>query len=386
MMHKTNSKYKILLIGWYGNNAIGDDIMAEVTKRLFFEEAEKRDIKLQFVPLSIVKNLPLRLIYQYLFKNDLIIIGGGSILGFDSMHLYMTIFGFDRFNLHKISRNRKTPLVIFGGGFRREKEKLPEKDRIHMKKLFDNAILKGVRGPISRQLFISNRIVNEVEVIGDPALSFYPTSVNNNLNSDFNVAMNVRFMKTGEPQYLKNEEIYTIFAKLADYFIEEGAQIYFFSFTENKADSDTKAAKRVIELMKHKNNPKLVPFSNDTLKMCSLIAKFDYLISQRLHPCILGWVQKVPNIGFEYQFLKTTDFMKSIGMDEFIIRTDEFSFDAYLEKYERMKQNRQLIIERSQESISYWRKKQREFINICLDIMVDNKRGRVIANEKCKDY
>lgn len=385
-MHKTNSKYKILLIGWYGNNAIGDDIMAEVTKRLFFEEAEKRDIKLQFVPLSIVKNLPLRLIYQYLFKNDLIIIGGGSILGFDSMHLYMTIFGFDRFNLHKISRNRKTPLVIFGGGFRREKEKLPEKDRIHMKKLFDNAILKGVRGPISRQLFISNRIVNEVEVIGDPALSFYPTSVNNNLNSDFNVAMNVRFMKTGEPQYLKNEEIYTIFAKLADYFIEEGAQIYFFSFTENKADSDTKAAKRVIELMKHKNNPKLVPFSNDTLKMCSLIAKFDYLISQRLHPCILGWVQKVPNIGFEYQFLKTTDFMKSIGMDEFIIRTDEFSFDAYLEKYERMKQNRQLIIERSQESISYWRKKQREFINICLDIMVDNKRGRVIANEKCKDY
>ena len=370
-----DKKYKILLLGWYGYNAIGDDIIAEVTKQLFFEEAEKRSIKLQFIPLSIIQNFKLRMIHSYLFKNDLIVIGGGSILGSDTMSLYMTIFGFDRINLHKISRNRKTPLVIFGGGFRREKEKLPEKDRTHMMRLFDRAILKGVRGPVSQQLFISNGIVNEVEVIGDPALSFYPVPINDKLNGDFNVGMNVRFMKTGEPQYLGNEEIYAIFARLADYSVEEGAQIYFFSFTENEHDSDTEAAKRVIKLMKYKTNPKLIPFSNDAIKTCSLIGKFDYLISQRLHPCILGWVQKVPNIGFEYQFLKTTDFMSSINMDDFIIRTDEFSFDAYLEKYEKMKQNRQSIIERSQEYIGQWRKKQREFVSECLDIMVENKRG-----------
>jgi polysaccharide pyruvyl transferase WcaK-like protein len=373
MMHRTNKKYKILLLGWYGYNAIGDDIMAEVTKRLFFEEAEKRGIKLQFAPLSIIKDFKRHMFHSYLIKNDLIVIGGGSILGFDTMSLYMTIFGLDRINLHKISRNRKTPLVIFGGGFRMEKEKLPEKDRIHMKKLFGRAALKGVRGPVSQQLFISNEIVNDVEVIGDPALSFYPVPVNYKSNGDFNVGMNVRFMKGGETQYLKNEEVYMIFAKLADYFVEEGAQMHFFSFTENEHDSDTEAAKKVIKLMEHKNNPKLIPFSNDALKMCSLIGKFDYLISQRLHPCILGWVQKVPNIGFEYQFLKTTDFMKSIGMDDFIIRTDEFSFDAYLEKYEKIKQNRQSIIERSQEYVVQWREKQREFVNESLDIMVENK-------------
>ncbi len=345
-MDESNKKYKILLLGWYGYNAIGDDIIAEVTKQLFFEEAEKKGIKLQFAPLSIIKDFKLRMIHSYLIKNDLIVIGGGSILGFDSMSLYMSIFGFDKINLHKISRNRKTPLVIFGGGFRREKEKLPEKDRIHMKELFNRAILKGVRGPISQQLFISNGIVSEVDVIGDPALNFYPIPINDKLNWDFNVGMNVRFMKTGEPQYLRNEEIYAIFAKLADHFVEEGAQIHFFSFTENENDSDTEAAKKVINLMKNKNNPKLMPFSNNALKMCSLIGKFDYLISQRLHPCILGWAQKVPNIGFDYQFLKTTDFMNSIGMDEFIIRTDEFSFDAYLEKYEKIKRNRKSIKER----------------------------------------
>jgi polysaccharide pyruvyl transferase WcaK-like protein len=375
-MDESNIKYKILLLGWYGYNAIGDDIMAGVTKHLFFEEAEKREIKLQFVPLSILKDFKYRMIHSYLIKNDLIVIGGGSILGFDTMNLYLTIFGLDKINFHKLSRNRKTPLVIFGGGFRMEREKLPEKDRTHMRWLFDRAILKEVRGPVSQQLFISNGIVNDVDVIGDPALSFYPTSVKNKLNGDFNVGMSVRFMKTGEPQYLKNEEIYAMFAKLADHFVEEDAQIHFFSFTENKHDSDTEAAKKVIKLMEHKNNPKLTPFSNDVLRMCSLIGEFDYLISQRLHPCILGWVQKVPNIGFEYQFLKTTDFMKSIGMDDFIIRTDEFSFDAYLEKYEKMKQNRQSIIERSQRYIEGWRKKQRQFINESLDIMIENRRGR----------
>ena len=375
-MDESNKKYKILLLGWYGHTAIGDDIIAEVTKHLFFEEAEKRSIKLQFVPLSILKDFKYRMSHSHLIKNDLIVIGGGSILGSDTMNLYMTIFGFDKITFHKLSRNRKTPLVIFGGGFRREKEKLPEKDRTHMRRLFDRAILKGVRGPVSQQLLISNGILKEVDVIGDPALSFYPVPVNNKMDGDFNVGMNVRFMKTGEPQYLKNEEIYTIFAQLADHFVEEGAQIHFFSFTENEHDSDTEASKKVIKLMKHKNNPELIPFSNDALRMCSLIGEFDYLISQRLHPCILGWVQKVPNIGFEYQFLKTTDFMKSIGMGEFIIRTDAFSFDAYLEKYEKMKQNRQSIIERSQEYVVHWRKKQREFINECLDIMVDNRRGR----------
>ena len=372
-MDESNKKYKILFLGWYGYNAIGDDIIAEVTKHLFFEEADKRGIKLHFVPLSVVKDLKYRMIYSYLIKNDLIIIGGGSILGFDTMNLHLTIFGLDKINFNKISRNRKTPLVIFGGGFRREKEKLPEKDCIHMKKLFGRAILKGVRGPVSQQLLISNGILKEVDIIGDPALSFHPVSVNNKLKDDFNIGMNVRFMKGGEPQYLRNEEIYAIFAKLADYFVEEGAQIHFFSFTENECDSDTEAAKKVIKLMKHKNNPNLIPFSNDALEMCSLIGKFDYLISQRLHPCILGWVQKVPNICFEYQFLKTTDFMKSIGMDDFIIRTDEFSFDAYLEKYEKMKQNGQSIIEYSQEYVVQWREKQREFVNESLDIMVENK-------------
>jgi polysaccharide pyruvyl transferase WcaK-like protein len=370
-----NTKYKILLIGWYGYNAIGDDIMAEITKHLFLKEAEKREIQIDFVPLWVVKNLPLRLIYPHLFKNDLIIIGGGSIIGFDTMSLYITLFGPDHTNLHRISRNRKTPLVIFGSGFRMEKEKLPEKHCIHMEELFNRAILKGVRGPVSQQLLIYNRIVNDVDIIGDPALSFYPVPVEYKLTGNLKVGMNVRFMKTGgEPQYLRNEEIYVIFAELADYYVEKGAQIYFFSFTENKYDSDIEAAKKVIKLMKYKNNPKLIPFSNDVLKMCSLIGKFNYMISQRLHPCILGWVQKVPNIGFEYQFLKTADFMNSIGMNEFVIRTDKFSFDTYLEKSEKIIQNRQSIIEHSQRYISHWREKQRQFVNKCLDIMIDNRR------------
>ena len=360
--------YKILLLGWYGYSAIGDDLMAEVTRGLFFEEAEERQVSLQFVPT--VNSFKNRLIQQYLSRCDLIVIGGGSILGFDTMDLYFTLFGFDRLNLGMLSRNRKTPLAIFGSGYRREKEELSEKDRCHMRKIFDGAFLKGVRGPVSQGLFITNGIADEVEVIGDPAVSFSPVSVEANPDGNFNVGMNVRFIKSDEPQYLDNEEIHGIFAELADHFIEEGAHLYFFSFTENRYDSDTEAAKRVMRLMKYGEKAELIPFSRDAIRRCSIIGRFDHLISQRLHPSILGWVQKAPNIGFEYQFLKTSDFMKSIGMDEYVIRTDEYSLDAYLNKYERMKQNRQEIVEQSQRCFEQWRNVQRKFIGECMDIMV----------------
>ena len=186
--------------------------------------------------------------------------------------------------------------------------------------------------------------------------------------------MNVRLMRTGEPQYLKNEEIQSIFSKLADYFAENDAKIYFFSFTENYQDSDTEAAKKVIQLMKNKDRTEIIPFNNDTTYVSSMVGKFDYLISQRLHPCILGWVQKVPNIGFEYQFLKTTDFLRSIGMDPFLIRTDEFSLESYIRKYELLKKQRSHIISQSQKNIISYKKKQERFINASLDIMMERRK------------
>ena len=366
------SKYRIFLVGWYGHNAIGDDIIAEVIKNLFFEQASKRRISLDFVPFSVSKYFIIQLIYNKFYKSDIIVIVGGTILGFDSMKLYKKI------------KNTKGPLFIFGGGFRKESDNIPEDDRINMKYLFNRAILSGIRGNISQQLLISNNIVDNVEILGDPALSFNPISINeksifspkllfDNSNNQFKICMNVRLMKSKEPQYLKNEDIHAIFANLADYFVERGAQIFFLPFTKNQFDDDTEAAKEVIKLMKHKKNPILIPFSNNTLEMCSLIGKFDYIISQRLHVNILGWVQNIPNIAFDYQFSKTEDFMNSIGMEEFMIRTDEFSFDDYLEKYKIIEQNKSEIIEKSQKAIDLLKIKQQTFVENVLDIMISQR-------------
>ena len=305
-------------------------------------------------------------------KHDLTIIGGGSILGFDAISLYTTIFGLDVLKIIKLSKNLRTPLIIFGGGFRKESDDLPERDRIHMKILFEKAVMKGVRGEISRDLLIKNHITDDVGVIGDPALSFNPIRVQYPLEKGFNIGMNVRYMKRRERQYIEQERIYEIFAQLADHFTDAGAKIYFFSFTENIFDSDVKAAKRVISRMKNRKAPVIIPFSKNVMEVCSLIGKFDYLISHRLHPCILGWVQKVPSVAFDYQFSKTADFMQSINMDEFIIRTDEFTFESYFNKYSKIKDNKNAIISCSQNKIDYWRRKQKDFAQHCLNLMIDN--------------
>ena len=117
--------YNIVLLGWYGYNAIGDDIIAEVTKWLFYKEAGKRDIEIRFVPYNVLNNPYRRSLCIHIFKKDLIIIGGGSILGFDSMGLYNTMFGFDGLNFDFFSRNNDTPMIIFGGRIQKGKRYHP---------------------------------------------------------------------------------------------------------------------------------------------------------------------------------------------------------------------------------------------------------------------
>jgi polysaccharide pyruvyl transferase WcaK-like protein len=368
-MHK--GEYKVLLLGWYGYNAIGDDIIADVIKQVFRTEGEKRDISLYFAPYSVIPSYPRRLYNSFCLKYDLIIIGGGSIVGTDTMSLYLSLFSCDLIKMINISRNRNTPLVIFGPGFRKESDSLPRKDQLHMKKIFERSALAGVRGPITRDLLMSHHIVDQVDIIGDPALSFKPLDVDLSLPNN-SIGFNARFMKKGEIQYISNDRIANIFAQLADYFVEEDKHVFFFSFTENNHDSDSEAAKKVIQLMSNKDKPNLIPFNVDTAKTCSMIGKFDFIISQRLHPSILAWVQQIPNISFEYQFLKTTDFMKSIDMADYVIRTDEFSFDMYMDKYERLMRHYGDVKKRSADLINSYREKQRKFANSCLDIMLQD--------------
>jgi polysaccharide pyruvyl transferase WcaK-like protein len=271
--------------------------------------------------------------------------------------------------LYERLRYAKAPLVFFGGGFRRERRRLSDEHRQRMEKLIHRAKLVGVRGYATQQFFVHNGIEN-LEVIGDPVWAFEPVPVPD-FPPGFNIGIIVRNMgKTGEPQYVENRHIHEIIAKVTDYLVERfDAKPYFFSFGENVHDSDSEGARETIALMKDAGKVELIPMGEDQTAVGSMIGRIDYLVSQRLHPTVLAWIQGKPCVAFEYQFGKTTDCMNSIGMDEFVIRTDEFSLANYRVKFDRLWSERPLIANHAERSIAYWRRKLQDFARRTLDIL-----------------
>jgi polysaccharide pyruvyl transferase WcaK-like protein len=334
---------KIRIIGWHGNNATGDDLLGHCVKNIFQERASKKGIKAEVTDSD---------------DCDLAVIGGGTILGVDSM------------GLHRIVKNIRAPLIIFGGGFRRERRDIGDQNRTRMRRLFKRAKLTGVRGYISQQFFIHNEI-DVPEVIGDPGMLFKPERVRRSFDGKHKVGVFLRNMgKTGEPQYIENVRVHQMIAKICDWLCEEfKSRLYFFSFAENRFDSDLEGIRSALSFMINKNSAEIIPYSSDFIQKCSMVGEMDYVVSQRLHPVVLAWSREIPCVGIDYQFGKTADFMGSIGMDEFTIRTDEFTIDIYKIKVKRLMAEKKLILEQSQRSISHWQKKLADFTDRSLDLI-----------------
>ena len=169
---------------------------------------------------------------------------------------------------------------------------------------------------------------------------------------------------------MNNTKVHQQIAQVCDWLGEElGSTFYFFSFAENPFDSDTEGAQATISLMKKRHSVEIIPYASDFVQQCSMVGMMDYIVSQRLHPIVLAWTMKIPCIGFDYQFSKTADFMNSIGMDEFVIRTDEFNMETYEMKFERLMSEKRLIIEQSRKSIEYWHKKLEDFVDRSIEII-----------------
>ena len=340
-----SDKKKICLIGWYGKGGVGDDIIADCIKRASIAKASEKGIDIEFV--------------KKIDESDLILIGGGSLLGFDCL------------NLGKKLKKVNKPIVILGAGYRREKRALDEKNAYVFKKIISRASLVGVRGYVSKQMLLQNRIINneEVEVIGDPAFLFDPIS-GKDFGEKFRIGMVVRNANRLEPQYVNNKLIHKKFAELGDYLVRRfKAKLYFFSFIENIFESDTKGARKTLKMMTSSRQAEIMNRIADPRKLGSMMGEMNLVVSQRLHPCLLAWLQGVPSIGFDYQFNKTIDVMNSIGMDEFVIRTDELSLNSYKKKLDRLIEDREIIISQAKISIKYWREKLLDFIKRTLEII-----------------
>jgi polysaccharide pyruvyl transferase WcaK-like protein len=333
----------VRILDWRGNRAAGDDLLGLCVRQIFNQAADDVGLKIAFVDED---------------DADLVVIGGGTLLGPRAPATAAALTG------------PRVPLVIFGTGFRGPSTPLPKADGDWFRALLERASLVGVRGPISQQRCAVNGVV-DVDVIGDPGLAFSPRNAGRPAGG-FSVGVMVRSMgKTGEPQYLDNESTFGMIAELADHFVGElAADLCFIGLAENVHDSDREGAMEVMSRMKTapESGFEFVA-GDDPVAGFSTVAQMDYVISQRLHPTVIAWLCGKPCVAFDYQFHKTADFMESIGMGDHVVRTDEYTKELYLGKYERLMARRSEAAEQARQSITRWQERQLDFARRALALI-----------------
>lgn len=307
----------ISLIGWYGHRSTGDDVIADCIRRLVESRASLLDMRVNWTSDC---------------DADIGVIGGGTIIGCDTSSIC------DR------ADRIPGPLAILGPGFRNTGDSDCRAWQPRMKKLFDRAVGAGVRGPLTAKALCDYGMATNAAVVGDPAVWFESTDVTVPVSGP-TIGVCIRRMRSDglEERYTTADDTYRRFADVLLELLQAlNATPVFISFAENEFDSDTIGAERLKAMLPspYRTAP-LIPYTDDVRHNMSVLGKLDYVFSERMHPGIIAWVLGKPCILIENQFNKSMDFMASIGMNRFCVRSDELTIGNFMPRLKELLTTRQ---------------------------------------------
>ena len=315
---------KIGLIVWAGFGAFSDDLIGYTQEQLLK----------QYIPDAQIND---RLMHRrktagtagFLNQFDLVVHGGGSLLG-KCTHYPVNSIG----NWH---RKLKSPLAIFGPGYRYEPnlEPLKRSSRWRLKLLFRKAKVISVRGHRTVYHLRKNRIkVKKIHSLGDPVMA-----CDIKLEKDPKYIMgNVRHSPQHEIKHVSNEVVQLGMAKIYDWLIDYYDQpLVLISFRNTKSDNDVLGAKFTRAKMKNKKRV-TIRAPKDWRQAVGLMKDASFWFGQRLHPTVFAGINDIPFVGIEYQFEKMMDWASTVGINNFMY-TNDLSLETFKKNFEEVPQN-----------------------------------------------
>lgn len=155
----------MLYLGWLGKGNVGDDVLFELFKYMFYKYHENKSNK----EVINIDSIPVVEGYKIdLASYDLIVLGGGSLI-----HLPYWL------NICAEGMKKGIPVVTWGTGF--DGLYKEENDHaIHLtgqytssyRNIYENFDYLSVRGPFTTNLLTNIGIKKEIHEIGDPALVY----------------------------------------------------------------------------------------------------------------------------------------------------------------------------------------------------------------------
>jgi polysaccharide pyruvyl transferase WcaK-like protein len=300
-------------IGWLGYKNFGDEVIYEAFNKLFPQ------LKiLLYTDYKRVDSIELILYRKFIKRQNFynfVFLGGGTLI---NRQLYLDWFQ------HALERGHQG--IVFGTGVCDPSFWSEQRPDINYTQMMADwvAVLQkvtyvSVRGPKSARILESHGI-SQPKVIGDPALSACtPRSPNSPKNRRLAINLGSHGFIWGS-----QEKINEVIAKLAKYFLRNGWQVEFIPMHPIDFQIGLDMIQRFdlheVSIWKDFQN------IDETINR---IKTYDILVGQRLHSVVIACGCGVPAIALEYQ-PKCSDFMESIEMQKFSVKTDDLELDKLL--------------------------------------------------------
>jgi len=332
-------------IGWLGHGNLGDEGMYVAFKKLFsgynvlpFKHSEK---------IIYFENL----LKQKAF--NAVCLGGGTFINADAIKQF------------KIAQENYSPTFVFGAGamdpalwgtvehrptvFSKASEWIECLNKCHY---------VGVRGPLSKQILEDNGF-NKAEIIGDLILSLSSDAI---VRKQRKKKLGINIGVAGGYMWGSEEGVLDFIVELAKIMLEKKWQITFYPVISSDINYIKKAVRRIGGFTAIFDEYRSIAKTMHSLQGC------DLFIGEKLHSTALAMCAHTPSIMLEYK-PKCLDFMLSMEMEKFNIRTDRLSVNMAIDLAEELYSNLEKYQNKIAQKANQYRQLQKEKADVLSKII-----------------
>lgn len=319
---------RVLYIGWIGYKNLGDELMFDLFKEQFKKLDNSYKLDSANIEYKYLKNVSIQ-------DYDLIVLGGGSLLGSVENFIHPFIISY----LYQcILLNKK--VMIWGTGIDwvpkslieplENNEKIPVHTSPELKRMidsvFEESVWSGVRGPLTQKI-LKLYGIEKCHISGDPGFLLDRSQLsrpkNIQLAEEEKRIIGVNWGTSYNHIYGQDElKVEDNLAKALNQLIKQGYHIYLYTVWE----ADIPAMNQLYSKLSDQSKVTLDRTLYNHNELLSLMENFYFTINLKLHANYLSLAANVPFIALGYRF-KVFDFVKSVGLEDYIISTDAQKID-----------------------------------------------------------
>ena len=325
-------KRRLGYIGWLGFGNLGDEAMYTAYQKLFSQY--------NILPFKYTEKIKkLEKITKRRFFHA-VQLGGGTLINEPGY-------------LEKIKLAQENAFLTFvlGAGVRnpafwdtkKQPNYLPE-----WVECLRKAFYVGVRGPLSKKILAENGF-SQTEVTGDPALFFGRDKI---VRKKHNKKLGINFGVANGNVWGSEKGIFDFILRLTQKMQADGWEVTYLPVFYKDVSFIEEAARQ-------NRSVKICYDYKSFKKTLDFLEQCDLFIGQKLHSVIFAMCVHTPSIMLEYR-PKCLDFMMSMDMEEFTMRTDNLDIEKILFLIDKLENDLYGFQEKIWQKVNFYRSLQIE--------------------------